>query len=144
MFFDTSTPERVIRRLIAGQTVHQVCAELGLSKKRVHSIVKDARRRQLNGSKKRAQRTGEESAYNLMAYRLKGTTRKIGSMREVFDFLTPEQIRWLAEVVPDNGSVAEYLAALARDAFFEEEAKHLEKFIPALPPRSTRAEKCYK
>ena len=45
---------------------------------------------------------------------------KVGPMQDLLGGLPPAIIKWLAGEIPDGSSVAEFAAALIRDAYYEE------------------------
>lgn len=107
---------KVAEMLNAGKTRQEVKSELGISQR---ILTQDIYRARLAGAIpafRASPTTPADKAHHLM----KNGGKRVGSLMLVFDTLSEETARWLIQQVPEGGTLAETIAAIMTDAYFEE------------------------
>lgn len=65
-------------------------------------------------------RTSGKAAYKLLAYRCSREGRRVGSLIDVVNPLTPDVVKWLADITVEGMSIAETITSIINDAYAEE------------------------
>ena len=105
--------QTVARLVLDGVSRDEIAARLGITKRRVHAHVNMAR---LNGALPPFR---PQSRYKIEnALRQSGI--RIGGMPDVFEALTPDVAGWLISQAVEGSTMAEVVASIITDAYFEE------------------------
>jgi hypothetical protein len=116
----------IIDLYLAGKSPAAIAKELSLQPRYVYSSIYVSRSAgkipsvQMRIPTDRKQRSGVK----LLRFHLgKGRHNAIGCLYDIIDSLTPAQIRWLVDSTPDGAKIAETVAAIITDTFFDEITK---------------------
>ncbi len=112
---------KVSRMHASGMRPSEIAAHLGQTPRSVHQLMHRARVAGLIPSKGMELRRKSSSAgYSLLQKKFSGTSRDIGSMKQILYRLTPDCIEWLANMTPDGAAVADVIAGIIVDACEED------------------------
>lgn len=113
----------VVRMYLAGAQPPEVADTLGITLASVYSTASHAREVGLLPPRQtRIRRAKFDAGMKLMRYRCvkAGDERRVGSITEIANTLTPAQIKWLVRITPPGETVALTIRSILIDAFHEE------------------------
>jgi Winged helix-turn helix len=111
----------VARLHASGMRPSEIAVSLGRTPRAIYQFINRARKSGLLESKgMELRRNSLSSGYALLQKKFNGTSRDIGSMKQILYRLTPDCLGWLADMTPDGASAADVIAGIIVDACEED------------------------